>query len=71
MRVSVVQESWCYQAAATVEGALLLDVLEQRPELLEHLDSENFALMYLLGLLTNLQVLPRPSLTPPSLPHCS
>jgi len=48
-------EAWCYQAATTVEGALLLDVLEQRPELLSRLDAENYSLMYLLGILTNLQ----------------
>lgn len=47
--------SFQYQASKTVEGVLLQKLLIEKPQLLEHINPENYTFLFLLSLLTNLQ----------------
>jgi hypothetical protein len=42
-----------YQASLTVDGVLLAKLLSDKPELLAHLDMENYTNLFLLSILIN------------------
>jgi hypothetical protein len=44
-----------FQAALTCHGVLLQDVLLEKPDLIAHVDPENYTFLYLLSILTNIQ----------------
>eukprot|EP01124_Arcella_intermedia_P011628 TRINITY_DN18052_c0_g1_i1.p1 TRINITY_DN18052_c0_g1~~TRINITY_DN18052_c0_g1_i1.p1 ORF type:complete len:1424 (-),score=349.46 TRINITY_DN18052_c0_g1_i1:31-4302(-) len=48
-------ESTCFLGSKTVDGPLLKSIVEEKPEILYHLDTGNFTSLFLMSLLTDIQ----------------